>query len=849
MSVLIYYIQGDMDHEVVAKILRGKPHVYDKSDCISEEQTTDNAIGNIPKNQTDNNTFESSTKSMSLMDTLTKTSTGELQNHTKGSMNKSDQKHEREIMSAKYSSPGLVNMEMLDFQQLKLQSDILDTVKKGNYSIDIVPSDLIDFGGQKSYDMTHQLFIQSKGSFLLMFDGRFGLHNQLNEYPEGVTAASILKHWVDSILTYTADTDDIMPMILFAATHRDMCGGDTTKMKECFLADIKEMFSSHEKKNQIHLETIYFINGVDKNDVEIQRMTDQIVIFAMRQTSWGQRRTMLWVPLELQISNMKRKNLYILTKENLQQVNELNADLALNDHQMDDFLLVQHSLGKLMYYNLPGLDKFIIIHPPALVNILRSFVTDEQFWPSDTDLRYILETMTKTGRIFKRDLLKIWKQPKFNQYMQEDAIKEFVLKLLVHLDILIVPKAFKQSSTDVYLVPCLIKAIRPDFNNLGSQRDKTICLQYILSDSSIPSALAYKVIGAAVIAWPLKEENNKPCLYHKAAVLNVSEDDELRIWVDDNRVNVYMTNKKSLLYISPDVAASIQECLTKNIESSLLFYHNSFGNKIKPTNVLELYSFTVGIPCGNDVCFTSLEKIKNEKSWKCDKDNIHDTKYLLYWIFDKNQQMCDVGEDGCTGLSSDDLGTEPSDKHLVRLCSQIGIHSFKQFFVRLGMTPRQWENTEDMYCSHSREGIMSMALGKWKESKLSNQEKPTLNDLAEALTAANLNTHFICQVFRENTKLFDIADLKLQEPPSDDVLKTLSNQIGNCALQLGIELGISFYEVEKSVVKFPKDLSGLIEDILKKWKATSKIKTTHSLMMALLRVDGGGVQYLHKITK
>ena len=98
------------------------------------------------------------------------------------------------------------------------------------------------------------------------------------------------------------------------------------------------------------------------------------------------------------------------------------------------------------------------------------------------------------------------------------------------------------------------------------------------------------------------------------------------------------------------------------------------------------------------------------------------------------------------GLSSDDLGTEPSDKHLVRLGSQIGIHTFKQFFILLGMTTRQWENTEDMYCSHSREGIMSMALVKWKESKLSNLEKPTLNDLAEALTAANLNTHFICQV-------------------------------------------------------------------------------------------------------
>ncbi|CAG2219393.1 unnamed protein product [Mytilus edulis] len=87
---------------------------------------------------------------------------------------------------------------------------------------------------------------------------------------EGTEAAAIIKHWVDSILTYTADTDEIMPMILFATTHRDMCE-EIQKMKESFLADIKEMFSSHEKKNHIHLETLYFINGVDKNDVEIKK--------------------------------------------------------------------------------------------------------------------------------------------------------------------------------------------------------------------------------------------------------------------------------------------------------------------------------------------------------------------------------------------------------------------------------------------------------------------------------------------------------------------------------------------------------------------------------------------------
>lgn len=83
----------------------------------------------------------------------------------------------------------ILSVESVELQKLKLQSDILKAVREGKYEIKIAPSDLIDFGGQKLYDMTHQLFIQHRGTFLLMFDGRFGLFNQLKEYPKGVTAA------------------------------------------------------------------------------------------------------------------------------------------------------------------------------------------------------------------------------------------------------------------------------------------------------------------------------------------------------------------------------------------------------------------------------------------------------------------------------------------------------------------------------------------------------------------------------------------------------------------------------------------------------------------------------------
>lgn len=99
-----------------------------------------------------------------------------------------------------------------------------------------------------------------------------------------------------------------------------------------------------------------------------------------------------------------------------------------------------------------------------------------------------------------------------------------------------------------------------------------------------------------------------------------------------------------------------------------------------------------------------------------------------------------------SGLSNDELKTKPSDKHLVRLANQIGIQSFRDFYLHLGMTTRQWENTSYMYGSHSCEGIMSMALVKWKYSKLSNCEDPSLKDLSEALRKTNLNNHLICQV-------------------------------------------------------------------------------------------------------
>lgn len=411
-------------------------------------------------------------------------------------------------------------------------------------------------------------------------------------------------------------------------------------LKSKFIETVQQMFSTYEKKSHMVLETVYFINARDPKDPEIKEMTDRVVCFAMQQSSWGTRRPMLWVPLEIQISNMRLKSIHLIYKEQLEHVNKLNGDLALDEDQFEYFLSVHHSLGKLIYYDLPGLNKFIIIHPPALVNILRAFITDDIFWSKEKNLQKILQTLRKSGKIYKKDLLLLWEQHECQRYIKDNETKDYLICLFAHLDILVVPKGVNRSppAADFYLVPCMVRAVCPDdFIDIPELSDKTICLIYSLSMQSIPTSLAYKIIGGAAGIWTFKEnEDGKPCLYHKAAILLACDDNELRVQLEDKRIMVYLSNKESKDYISPDIAASIQECLTQTLESSLLFYYNSFGKKKKQADIQKLFELRGGLICNNTVCHLAISEANTlEGCWKCMHGREHYRKYMLSWIFNK----------------------------------------------------------------------------------------------------------------------------------------------------------------------------------------------------------------------
>lgn len=184
-SLHLANVVGERGHEILAKILRGKPNVYDQYEHKMNQQTMHTHSYHSQAELKN----KSSSASSILVAVQGKKST-EVQTHqvlTKCSELMTEHVWTKVSNNEMHVVP--TDIKSLDLQTMQLQTSILQEVRDRKYKIKIAPSDLIDFGGQKSYDMTHQLFIQHRGSFLLMFDGRFGLHNQLNEYPEGVTAA------------------------------------------------------------------------------------------------------------------------------------------------------------------------------------------------------------------------------------------------------------------------------------------------------------------------------------------------------------------------------------------------------------------------------------------------------------------------------------------------------------------------------------------------------------------------------------------------------------------------------------------------------------------------------------
>ncbi|VDI78337.1 Hypothetical predicted protein [Mytilus galloprovincialis] len=605
------------------------------------------------------------------------------------------------------------------------------------------------------------------------------------------------------------------------------------------------MFSSHKLHEHIMYDNVFFMNATDAADQDIERMKDTLVDIAFQQSTWGQQMPIVWVPLDLQISDMRADGVKLITKERLLEINKSNNEFALNERRVDDFLLVQHSIGKLLYFDEPALRDFIVIQPTAMVNILRAFITDIMFWPEKVPVRNILEHLSSTGVLKKTDLFTLWSQPAFKEILTDVRTKEYVVQVLLHLDILIEPKRYteKDTAADLFLVPCIVKEKIPQKMHRNVTDDRTICIAYHLKETVVPSALSFKLIGAAISIWPLKVEDSRFCLFFQAAIMDADKRNELQIHVEGQRIIAYLNNDVSKQLISPDLATTTQECLTLALGRILQFYRRCFGKQSHHL-MSDLFDIEVGEICNGKTCLIPLSEAKKKAQWRCENGKIHETKCPLNWVFEKNKKHCDSN---CKGLETETLYLRPDDQHFVQLARTIGIGDFYNFFIELGMEKADYDNLNFRYFSNPMDLIL-MGLFEWRDKTESDQMTATFRKLQTALKAIE-RQHYMCQVHREDHTLVEKAHSRLQDVPSDDVINSLTEKklIGDCIVHLGVELGLSINSIKETIVNNPRNLYGQIHNLLIKWKSGKVKPTIYRLIVALKKIEASeGLAFVMK---
>lgn len=337
------------------------------------------------------------------------------------------------------------------------------------------------------------------------------------------------------------------------------------------MKQLNKTFHEHEKRKYLKIENLFFINARDKDDNEIDKLKNELVEIAFSQKSWGKEMPLIWVPLEKQIVDLKRRGTSILRIEEIQKLNESNEDLMMDDENLNFFLRTQHAIGKFVFFDQDELAKFVIIEPSVLVNALRSFVTDEIFFPSkDRECEQILKNLQMNGMLKKDDLKTLWDQEEFKSIFKNQDYKDFIVNILLRLKILVEPTQDVTLYKEYFIVPCMIQTgLDNDYANIYLNANKSIRMVY---EQMVPAYMLCLLIASAVNMWPFKEYKEHKMFYKNIATFVFYENNEFSLTWEEGKLFVYFTNANSIQNIPQSKVASVQEFLLMAISSIIKLY-------------------------------------------------------------------------------------------------------------------------------------------------------------------------------------------------------------------------------------------------------------------------------------
>jgi hypothetical protein len=277
-----------------------------------------------------------------------------------------------------------------------------------------------DFGGQRVYRPTHQLFFSSPAIYLVVWKPREGPQQ------------GFVKEWIRLIKHREPDAK-----ILVVATH----GGPQQRQPDIDRQEIWDLFGKETVIDFFHVESKPDENGQRRG---IEQLTSAIARVASNLPEMGRTVPKRWQ--EARDALQKTGAAYL----SLDRTLEICRALKMDDDEARLFVTIEHRLGHLIHYEHdPILCDIVVLKPDWLATAI-SFVLDDK------------QTREAHGLVSFARLSELWNDPTKpieNRYPRE--LHPIFLRLMERFDLSYRVAGLRDDS-DTSLIAQLVPDIRPD---------------------------------------------------------------------------------------------------------------------------------------------------------------------------------------------------------------------------------------------------------------------------------------------------------------------------------------------------------------------------------------------------
>jgi hypothetical protein len=275
-----------------------------------------------------------------------------------------------------------------------------------------------DFGGQRVYRPTHQLFFSSPAVYLVVWKPREGPQQ------------GFVKEWIKLVKHREPDAK-----IFVVATH----GGPKERQPDINRQEIWDLFGKDTVINFFH------VDSKDDQTGAISKLKDAIAALAASLPEVGRSVPKRWQDV----------------REALKQTGEAHRPLGqvlatcrkhkLSEEEAQDFVRISHRLGHLIHYaHDPRLKEMVILKPDWLATAI-SFVLDDE------------ETREKHGLVKFSRLSKLWSDEERDQEFPSEVHPMFVaLMERFDLSYRVAGSPLGGQSDETYLIAQLVPDVRPE---------------------------------------------------------------------------------------------------------------------------------------------------------------------------------------------------------------------------------------------------------------------------------------------------------------------------------------------------------------------------------------------------